>query len=105
MISEISNAGHITLGDFHYDQLQLSQFTKTDKKDTTLDLAKRLGLVTVDRQFPVDNLRRVLLLRTGKGNLGDTIKTLVRLVGMGLETRFPFERPSAPPCPAGLVLV
>ena len=59
VISEISNAGHITLGDFHYDQLQLSQFTKTDKKDTTLDLAKRLGLVTVDRQFPVDNLRWV----------------------------------------------
>ena len=57
VISEIS--GHITLGDFHYDQLQLSQFTKTDKKDTTLDLAKRLGLVTVDRQFPVDNLRWV----------------------------------------------
>ena len=49
VISEISNAGHITLGDF----------TKTDKKDTTLDLAKRLGLVTVDRRFPVDNLRCV----------------------------------------------
>ena len=86
MFSEISNAGHITLGDFHYDQLQLSQFTKTDKKDTTVDLAKRLGLVTVDIQFPVDNLRRVLLLRTGKEKLDDRIKTLIHLVGIGLET-------------------
>ena len=47
VISEVSNAGHITLGDFHYDQLQLSQFTKTDKKDTTLDLANWSGLVAV----------------------------------------------------------
>ena len=57
--SIISNASNATLGDYHYDQLQLSQFTETDKKDTTIDLAKRLGLVTVDRRFPVNNWRRV----------------------------------------------